>query len=345
MKTQVKPKRFLVALSFAGENRARVEAIALSLAVRCGRSRVLYDHFHEAEFARPNLDTYLQDLYHDHSELNVVFLSKDYERKEWCGLEWRAIRDLIKHRNEEIMFLRVDHEEVSGVFSIDGYIDISSRSDHEVAQLIINRLEQQKMGPSTPRDSPRSIIQGTEWRSFIVDGSALTLESGLCGTSDKSTGYTPESFSGRSTVVLGAPDETAMASIPGTTASWSIPVDDRYVAQFSEGFLVIACLRFFGGLHSFFYNTRAAVYLNKTPVDFIDLRIKPQHHGDYFHRIPTPTFPKDAPLSLCQTIYAWTILKDKLVMEPNQLVAIKIDSQVWWDIDYVALVIKDTTSI
>jgi hypothetical protein len=135
-------RRFAVALSFPGETRSRVAAIAGELAVKLRRAHVLYDGFHEAEFARPNLDVYLQGLYHDESELNVVFLCKEYESKEWCGLEWRAIRDLMKHRREEIMLLRFDDASVSGVFSIDGSIDISNRDSDEIAALILQRWAQ-----------------------------------------------------------------------------------------------------------------------------------------------------------------------------------------------------------
>jgi hypothetical protein len=93
-------KRFLVSLSFPGERRELVSAVAGHLAAAIGRERVLYDKFYEAEFAQPNLDTLLQCLYHEQSELVVVFLSTDYERKEWPGLEWRAIRDLIKKKQD-----------------------------------------------------------------------------------------------------------------------------------------------------------------------------------------------------------------------------------------------------
>jgi hypothetical protein len=141
-KANVAAHRFAIALSFPGEARTRIGAIAMLPAARVGRDHVLYDRFHEAEFARPNLDIYLQELYHDHSDLNVVFLCQIYNRKEWCGLEWRAIRDLIKHRREDIMLLRLDDGPVSGVYSIDGYIDINNRSDDEVAALILQRHTQ-----------------------------------------------------------------------------------------------------------------------------------------------------------------------------------------------------------
>jgi len=54
-------------------------------------------------------------------------------------LEWRAIRDLIKQRRTGIMLLRLDNAHVTGVFSIDGCIDIRDWSDDEVAAAILQR--------------------------------------------------------------------------------------------------------------------------------------------------------------------------------------------------------------
>jgi hypothetical protein len=134
--------RFLVALSFPGEHRKFVEEVAGFLGRELGEERILYDRFHEAEFARPNLDTHLQALYHDESRLVVVFLCADYERKEWPGLEWRAIRHLIKSkRASSIMLIRLDEANVSGVFSIDGYISVEGRAPRDIASLIIERLQ------------------------------------------------------------------------------------------------------------------------------------------------------------------------------------------------------------
>jgi hypothetical protein len=104
---------------------------------------VLYDNYHKVEFARPNLDLYLQRLYHDDSELVVVFLCAEYEEKEWCGLESRAIRDLIKKKKDaSIMFFRFDDADVSGIFGIDGYISIDKRTASDTAVLILERLAQ-----------------------------------------------------------------------------------------------------------------------------------------------------------------------------------------------------------
>jgi len=134
--------QFKVALSFPGEARDKVEEIAKGLARRVGKDRIFYDKFYEAKLARPNLDVYLQSIYHEKSKLVVLFLCEDYEKKEWCGLEWRAIRDLIKKRKDEsIMPLRLDDADVSGLFSIDGYIDIRDRSTKEIVDLICSRIK------------------------------------------------------------------------------------------------------------------------------------------------------------------------------------------------------------
>lgn len=134
-------KRFQVALSFPGEHRTVVEQIANVLAERLTKPAVFYDRFYESELARPNLDTYLQNIYHNDSELIVVFLCQDYNHKEWCHLEARAIRDLIKkRRDDEVMFIRLDDGDVDGVFSVDGYVDAKGRPAREIAQVVIDRL-------------------------------------------------------------------------------------------------------------------------------------------------------------------------------------------------------------
>lgn len=138
------PHRFRVALSFPGEHRAFVESIANKLAQKLGREKVLYDKYHEAEFARLDLDVYLQSLYHEESDLLVVFLCADYERKDWCRLEWRAIRDLIKQRRPDVMLVRFDQTLIPGILSIDGYINASGRSPDEISALIFERLETSK---------------------------------------------------------------------------------------------------------------------------------------------------------------------------------------------------------
>jgi tetratricopeptide (TPR) repeat protein len=130
-----------VALSFPGEHRARVEKIAEALGRTLGREKVLYDKWYAPEFARPNLDTYLQKLYHDESDLIAILLCEEYNEKEWCGLEWRACRDLLFRREDErLMLLRLDRAATPGLYAIDGYLGIRDMADGDVAAAILERL-------------------------------------------------------------------------------------------------------------------------------------------------------------------------------------------------------------
>jgi len=134
-------RRFAVALSFPGEHRRFVARIAKAVSARIGRDCVFYDKYYEAELSRPDLDEYLRSVYSDQSELLVVFFCRDYELKDWCGVEWRVVRDLIKRkRGHEVMPIRLDDGEAGGFLSIDGYASAVGRQPEEIASLIIDRL-------------------------------------------------------------------------------------------------------------------------------------------------------------------------------------------------------------
>ncbi len=137
-------RRFRVALSFPGERRSFVAQIAANLATAHGKTRVLYDQFYEAEFARPDLDVYLPNLYRTNSDLICIFLCADYAQKRFCNLEWRFIRQLIATEDQSrIMFLSFDPIAAIpdiGILSGDGYISIGSRPAEQIAALINERL-------------------------------------------------------------------------------------------------------------------------------------------------------------------------------------------------------------
>ena len=135
--------------SFPGAVRNRAKAIADILSATFSQDRILYDYYHAAEFARANLDTYLQDLYKNETELVVIFICHAYNQREWCGVEWRALRSRLNERDyDSIMFLKVDDGEPDGYFgNVDGSIDISDKTDQEVAKLILNRYDINKGNP------------------------------------------------------------------------------------------------------------------------------------------------------------------------------------------------------
>lgn len=131
---------FDVALSFPSEKRTYVENIANVLRSRLKKNKLFYDADFQAQLARPNLDVLLQKIYNKNSKLVVIFLCSEYSTKEWCGLEWRAIRDVIKRKEDlRLMFIRLDSVDVDGVLSIDGYIDAGTFSYTEIAEFILER--------------------------------------------------------------------------------------------------------------------------------------------------------------------------------------------------------------
>ncbi len=133
---------FDVALSFPGEVRSTVEQIASELERRIGPNSYFYDNNYVSQLARPSLDDLLQDIYRNRAKLIVVFLCGEYQRKDWCGIEFRAIKEIIMERDHKrIMFVRMDDGAVDGVFKTDGYVDGRKFSPTEIARFINERVE------------------------------------------------------------------------------------------------------------------------------------------------------------------------------------------------------------
>jgi hypothetical protein len=133
---------FEVGLSFPGEVRPLVDEVAGHLERLIGPDAYFYDNNYVSQLARPALDVLLQDIYRNRSKLVVVFLSADYQRKNWCGIELRAIRDIIAERDHNrIMFVRTDDGAVEGVFATDGYVDARQHSAEALARFIQERVE------------------------------------------------------------------------------------------------------------------------------------------------------------------------------------------------------------
>ena len=133
---------FSVSVSFPGEKREYVSNVVNNLKNKLGQDKIFYDFDYQSQLAQPNLDTILQNIYYKQSDLVVIFLCKEYNEKEWCGLEWRSIKDLIKSKQDKkIMLVRFDQTKIDGLFSIDGYIDALKFSEDELAGFIIERLE------------------------------------------------------------------------------------------------------------------------------------------------------------------------------------------------------------
>ena len=156
-----------MAFSFTGEKRDYVAQVAGILAIRFGEAAILYDKYHEAEFGRDDLGFLLPDLYHDESDLVVAVFCPDYEHKEWCGLEWRAIFDLVKtRRNEQVMLCRFDHAKGKGIYSTAGFVDLDDKTPELAATRILERLA---LNENKPKDHYFSNSSTAIFPSSVTD--------------------------------------------------------------------------------------------------------------------------------------------------------------------------------
>lgn len=132
---------FQVAFSFPGELRDVVELIIEELEIEMEPDSYFYDNKYKAQLALPGLDILLQNIYRTQSKLIVVFLCKKYQKKKWCGIEFKAIRDIIfDKQNDKIMYIKMDEGPVDGVSKTDGYIDGRTHTPKQIADFISTRV-------------------------------------------------------------------------------------------------------------------------------------------------------------------------------------------------------------
>lgn len=134
-------KRFRIAFSFAGEKRDFVSQVAAILAKQFGEDKILYDKYHEGEFARYDLGIYLTKLYRDESDLVVAVICPNYDEKLWTGWEWIAIySQLNKKEGSKIMLSRFEYAEVEGLHDTAAFAELDHKTPQQTADLILERL-------------------------------------------------------------------------------------------------------------------------------------------------------------------------------------------------------------
>jgi len=132
---------FSVSFTFAGETREEIEKTVNELINLIGKDCIFYDNFYKSQLAVANLDNILLDIYRKRSQLVVVYLSKNYNEKKWCGLEFSAVREhIFSKQYNKVMFIRLDDGYVEGVLDTYGYIDARNHKPEEIAEFIKERL-------------------------------------------------------------------------------------------------------------------------------------------------------------------------------------------------------------
>ena len=142
------PEKFLVAFSFAGEQRDLVRAVAEAVEKELGSGTVFLDEWFEHFVAGNDADLKLQKLYGERCELAVVCVSKRYGDKPWTKAEHAAIRARQMKLQElgivgdeyRMLPLRFGDGDIEGILFNAIVPDIRARPAAQAAELIIARL-------------------------------------------------------------------------------------------------------------------------------------------------------------------------------------------------------------
>lgn len=143
---------FDVALSFAGEDRVYVDAVANDLRNR--GVKVFYDLFEEADLWGKDLYAHLSEIYQKRAKYTVMFISEAYNRKLWTNYERRAAQaKAFQEAQEYILPARFDETEIPGVLPTIGYVSLRGRTPEELSSLIVKKLV--SAGGSVPTELVR----------------------------------------------------------------------------------------------------------------------------------------------------------------------------------------------
>lgn len=158
------PEKFLVAFSFAGEQRDLVRSIAEAVEECLGRSNVLLDEWYEHYIAGADGDLRLQKIYRERSMLAVVCVSERYGGKPWTLAEFDAIRERVNRSRASVserdqlgvLPIRVGDGDVEGISFNTIVPDVRphKRSLNEAVELILNRLHLVAPERQVARQSP-----------------------------------------------------------------------------------------------------------------------------------------------------------------------------------------------
>ena len=133
-----------VCVSFAGENRSYVRAVASEL--RSSGIRVFFDEYAQADMWGKDLYTHLDDIYQNAARYCVIFASKHYARNVWPTHERESAQArAIRQHAEYILPARFDATKIPGIRPTVSYVDLRKLKPRQLAALVAKKLgERQK---------------------------------------------------------------------------------------------------------------------------------------------------------------------------------------------------------
>lgn len=153
---QSAPRAYQVALSFAGEQRAYVRAVAEALAAK--HIAVFYDEFEAVNLWGKDGVEHFQQVFTQDAQYVVMFISADYVAKSWTRHERRAaLSRQIEDDSEYVLPVRFDGTTVPGIPSTLQYLDATRYTPAELAVLIAQKVgHEPATGKASDVPSPAS---------------------------------------------------------------------------------------------------------------------------------------------------------------------------------------------
>ena len=129
-----------VALSFAGEDRPYVAAVAAAL--KAVGVTVFYDADEQAALWGEDLYVYLDKIYRKATQYCVMFISEAYARKLWTNHERMSLqaRDFINAHDGSVLPARFDDTEIPGLRPQIGYINLRTLPPEDLALLVTEKV-------------------------------------------------------------------------------------------------------------------------------------------------------------------------------------------------------------
>ncbi|MEM1177738.1 MAG: TIR domain-containing protein [Acidobacteriota bacterium] len=143
---QGRQKKYDVAFSFAGEERAFVEAVAKVLKAK--GVRVFYDEFEKIDLWGKELAVVLDEIYRNESHSVVLFISKNYAEKMWTRRELKTtLSAALEEHSEFILPCRFDDTRLEGLSPTIGYLDLGQETPESLAAKIARKLTPEESLP------------------------------------------------------------------------------------------------------------------------------------------------------------------------------------------------------
>lgn len=196
---------FDVALSFAGEDRAYVEDVALAL--KAAGVTVFLDSDHLADTWGEDLIEFFDRLFRERARYAMLFISGPYRDKAWPRHERRsALARALKERGPYVLPVRLEQIEIQGLLPTVGYLDANRVGIEGIVKALQGKLADRSSWPDAwsrdhvPR-TERELMQAFSekplaWEFFTFAGALQISRAAVEGKFlDYELGYAPHAGS------------------------------------------------------------------------------------------------------------------------------------------------------